>query len=1122
MNTIPRHGLTNRLIAMLLVLTMTCVYVVGDNYAPIIAERNKPESTDLLAQTLSYSTDVSPNLELKDVSELVLAENTTNMGKTSELLSEAFAKMPETVNNSSELDNCVSCFKEQIADLKAKSLKELSETDNSTDEFDNYRNAILSGFTQLEELLSDVNVDNYEEVMADVSALINPEKSYVSLADDLPFNDVSEDNISYSVYNPESVENYQIDDGNYSDDDLKQTNDTIINDDVRSEFADLESVLEVYQYIKNNYTMEFYFGSRKGAVGTSAEKAGNDYDIASLLIGVLRDRNIPARYAKGEIEITAEQAMEWTATEDINVAMRVISALGIPTTGMISDGETVAVRLEHIWVEAYVPYTDYRGTGNRSGERLWIPLDASFKKTVHNDGINANEAHEYINDPTNQITSSTELYGVNIGELADIMDTDNSTFVKYLLENGYGNATLAETFGGASIIATDLGYLPLSLPYHNTNNVETFKDISDVETDSVTFRLYGNSAIGNGFSGSDSINYTYLAPDVYGKRIVLSYVPATQKDQDVIAEYGNIFSTPAYLIKMKPQLSIDGKVVAEGSICNAGYTQQYTITVHNGAPSNNDSDISNNIEVGGLYCIAMDYGNISSVELEASARYMEAQKDIVTESNIYSENIMGGMLNSIAKLYFGQLDIYNRILAGQTNVTTTRALSVGIVGFKVNVEYTFDRPSELNEGGFFLDIGHDVHSIISNTNNNIDEKTYMLQSGIYASGMEHGVLEQVTGVESVSTIKTFQYAQEHNIPIHTIIKDNLNDELDALTVSTQVKQEIRTAVNSGKIVIIPETEITINQWNGIGYMVLDPETFACGYMISGGLAGGSMSVALMMGEYVGYVILGVITGIFLELVASCITTGWVGALFTAFKVVMMVNWILELYDLYTSWEATGDPYYIQEMAVQLLAGATVYGIFKGGLHDKIQDFINWSNANPIGGGNNGKPSEGVIPGESGNQNGQTSQQPKPGREILPKTRKIIYGETELSEYAKNFRIQNNYRAAGRNVCVVEYLENGAKQIKAFISDSKGNHSEELMIEFLKGKGISGKDVLAIFTEREPCVTTDSNNRNCARLLLDYCPDAEVTYATEWLTDNGSKSAARDFLRGVISAFFGEG
>ena len=105
-----------------------------------------------------------------------------------------------------------------------------------------------TGYTQLEVFLSDIIVESYEKVMADVSALINPERPYVSLADDLPFNDVSQDNILYSVYNPESIESYQIDNESCSDDDLKQTNDTIINDDVWSEFTDFLSVLEVYEY----------------------------------------------------------------------------------------------------------------------------------------------------------------------------------------------------------------------------------------------------------------------------------------------------------------------------------------------------------------------------------------------------------------------------------------------------------------------------------------------------------------------------------------------------------------------------------------------------------------------------------------------------------------------------------------------------------------------------------------------------------------------------------------------------------------------------------------------------------------------------------------------------------
>lgn len=839
MNTKQKHGLLNKVIAILLVITMTCVYVVGDSYAPVIVERNKHESTDLLSQTLSYSTDVMPNLELKDVSELVLAKSTTNMGKASQSLLEAYADMPRTVKNSSELESSVSYFKEQIANLKGQSFKELIKTDNGTEEFNVYKNAVTAGYAQLEELLSDVNVDNYEEVMADISALINPERPYVSLADDLPFNDVSEDNISYSTYNPESVESYQIDNGSYSDDDLKQTNDTIINDDVRSEFTDLASVLEVYQYIKNNYTMEFYFGSRKGAVGTSAEKAGNDYDIASLLISVLRDRNIPARYAKGEIEITAAQAMEWTATDDINVAMRVISALGIPTTGMVSNGETVAVRLEHVWVEAYVPYTDYRGTGNRSGERMWIPLDASFKKSIHIEGNDIETINAYMNDESNYLNENSIINGVSVSNIAQMIDGKESAFVKYMLENGYDS--IAQVFGGKEIIYEDLGYLPLSLPYTTTSDVKKYDDIPLDYTDSINFELFGNSASGNSIYGNDFINNTIYAPDVYGKRLTLAYVPASTADSDVIAEYGGIFSTPAYLVKMKPQFIIDGEVISEGSICNLGYTQKYIINLSNKASGKNDSEITNIVTVGGMYSIVLDYGNISELELRNAKSVVESFKDTATEDNCYTEHYMGEMLYAIGKMYFSQLDTYNEVVAGVHNVTSTRSLSVGIIGFKANPTYSFGIPSEIKEGGIFLDIGHDVHCVVSNDNINESEKKFMLEAGMYASAMEHGILEQVTGVESVSTIKALQYAQQNNVPIHYITKDNIDSEIMQLTFSDQLISDIRSSVNSGKVIIIPEHEIAIHQWTGVGYMVLDPDTFACGYMISGGMAGGAMA-----------------------------------------------------------------------------------------------------------------------------------------------------------------------------------------------------------------------------------------------------------------------------------------
>lgn len=79
----------------------------------------------------------------------------------------------------------------------------------------------------------------------------------------------------------------------------------------------------------------------------------------------------------------------------------------------------------------------------------------------------------------------------------------------------------------------------------------------------------------------------------------------------------------------------------------------------------------------------------------------------------------------------------------------------------------------------------------------------MLEAGMYASAMEHGILEQVTGVESVSTIKALQYAQQNNVLIHYINKDNLDTELAQLNFSDQLIGDIRSSVNSGKVIIIP-------------------------------------------------------------------------------------------------------------------------------------------------------------------------------------------------------------------------------------------------------------------------------------------------------------------------------
>jgi hypothetical protein len=77
-----------------------------------------------------------------------------------------------------------------------------------------------------------------------------------------------------------------------------------------------------------------------------------------------------------------------------------------------------------------------------------------------------------------------------------------------MLENGYGESTLAEAFGGKTIVTEDLGYLPLSLPYQNADKAES---------DKVQFE-YLNKLI-----GGEETGYTWHHTETPGKMELIPY-----------------------------------------------------------------------------------------------------------------------------------------------------------------------------------------------------------------------------------------------------------------------------------------------------------------------------------------------------------------------------------------------------------------------------------------------------------------------------------------------------------------------------------------------------------------------------------------------------------------------
>ncbi|MEW6006759.1 MAG: transglutaminase-like domain-containing protein, partial [bacterium] len=168
-----------------------------------------------------------------------------------------------------------------------------------------------------------------------------------------------------------------------TEDYLKETIDVQISDEIKklaNETLKKNPVL-IYEYVRNNLDYEPYYGSLKGSQQTLWEKAGNDFDLASLLIALYRAANIPARYVYGTVEIPIEKAMNWVGVKDPYTAAQIFASGGIPSKAITSGGKIVAIRLEHCWSEVYIAYLPYSGAKDwNKGNKMWIPIDSSFKQ----------------------------------------------------------------------------------------------------------------------------------------------------------------------------------------------------------------------------------------------------------------------------------------------------------------------------------------------------------------------------------------------------------------------------------------------------------------------------------------------------------------------------------------------------------------------------------------------------------------------------------------------------------------------------------------------------------------------------------------------------------------------
>ena len=651
--------------------------------------------------------------------------------------------------------------------------------------------------------------------------------------------------------------------------DEQETPETHVTDAIRAKAAELQNhPVKMFNWLYNNIVLVPSYGSIQGADMCLQTKQCNATDIASLTIAMFRAADWPARYEFQTVELDINRFMEnMGGFTDPQAAITFAATGGIPVRPVITGGKITSVQFEHVYATALLPEGFYIGAVMKKGwsRPMWMPIDVALKHYVTTLGIDISAAVPFDAQMfANQIQSTATIneaegYTTNVNS-ALIQQTlqDYQTRVQNYISQNTPTATVGDVIGKREIKQHNLPHLyPTGWTKPVTARIQSHTLPASMKS-SITFNIPDPIGISNGLS------YTTSLAEIAGKKITLSFSPATAADQAVIESYlprphtdgtpiqpSELPSTlPAYLINLEPELRIDGQVVATGVPSTMGAELPFTIVLNE--PGIGSSQIDNIVLAGEYFGIGLDTGRMANLgalkaRLESTKTKLESQN----YADMTKEEIVGDLLYTTVAAYFAELDVNDEISSKLMNVVRYRAPSIGMFSLKLDVHGIFNIPTSAGSKGMMMDVDRAMQAVIGKDGSMDKVKQYMLVSGYMSSALENAVPEQFYSTpdmtaQGLSAVKALKMANDQGIPIYKITQGNISNIMPQLQLDADTKSDIANAVNAGKEVTVSKSNITFGTWVGCGYIITDPATGAGAYMISGGANGAILQTLLQL------------------------------------------------------------------------------------------------------------------------------------------------------------------------------------------------------------------------------------------------------------------------------------
>lgn len=706
-----------------------------------------------------------------------------------------------------------------------------------------------------------------------------------------------------------------------------QSTETSLTAEMAAKADALSSAINIYNYLYNNMHSEFYFGSRKGAIGAYEQGGGNDADLSSLLIAMLRYRGYNANYVTSIAGFTEEQLLKWTNTNSIDVALAIAACQGREQIDYTNDGTTYYFLSDYKYVQledaGKTYYLDICYKAYEDQPDLYDALDSQYK------------------------LSSAESILADGNTDALMAEISKSEAVSEKL-NGKSYALSSKKIVSEQITAYPVGNSINGHPHVHDIDPVVSESLSDAESDLVQFQ------IGNKRSS------VYRSADLYKKNVTVSYeVSAASEEYAEIMmgiDASSIFSLPSnefgQVFSVTPVLKIDATPVFKGSDLDIGDNQSLKIITKSGGKEQTKEA---NLTAGELCSIVFDMGQISPNELAESYNITlnttgtlnqnngyskNMSVDNLDDKNVYTTEYLGNLLRFTGVMYFSQLDISTRALAERNAVHCENVLRFGIVGFRPavyagQIQTQNSKDGIQKDGQYFIDVLSDATQNFSKNNDSAKLRAFGISRGWISSELESAIMEEILNVDGISTTEIFRYANENNIGIENLSASS-SKKISDLAIDSDDAAKIQAEIAAGNTVLMTESKVTIDQWSGIGYIVSTPDGLSQTYYISGGYSGGtpssSVSVAAIVNVTIDFLwIAGSVAAIMALLgPGAAITVGFafafiINCIFIELMAFDILNTIEDNYNYYIfNDQAAGD-----RVKVHAVINAITFGVAKG-------------------------------------------------------------------------------------------------------------------------------------------------------------------------------------------------